>query len=574
MKSSEDAKKARVLFVAHKFETGCDNSALTFLYIFRRVCDSKALATQVMLRHCGKRGGKIRPVTLDFGSSGGEILSSISLYFGDVAAHGGVLHQMPSAKGSAGHSIEEGGVTRKAIEELIVGRLQLKGLEIKHIGASGNEDSDLTVFRPAKRQRVQSTTQKNTSTTGNPHTDLLLLMLLRGSLGKHEEAAFRRIKLKATEQLVMTAKGKLRAKPPNKKSLVMLSGFGAVSAMRQVLLYGDVEEVKDAMTILENLHGAGDIPAGELHDFMIKLSMSEAEVKPHMAFIANRLQEKSEYNKLAVTFGVAEKAVRFLGQTTRMAWPGLDLDASLHQACWNGIEAIEEHTPELLPVVAKNLLKVKKDLLKIKAAARPLPKEMAVLVQGFPNLKGKAADRKRILKIAEERLQATALFEEILCASCESEKGEKGDGTTARATQSRKAVEKALQNLKQVSPRAGLLAQAAGMVSVLSGQSNLTDVQERQLVQVVNSVRDIGHEAATALGLREALSKHDLLMQQQEQELSFNLDSESSPYSFRRKALRKGMTNLDELASSDSSLPSSVSSASDDLSEAELFNSP
>eukprot|EP00971_Amphidinium_carterae_P040555 795946-Amphidinium_carterae.1 len=60
LKSSEDAKKARVLFVAHKFETGYDNSALTFLYIFRRVCDSKALATQVMLRHCGKRGGKIR----------------------------------------------------------------------------------------------------------------------------------------------------------------------------------------------------------------------------------------------------------------------------------------------------------------------------------------------------------------------------------------------------------------------------------------------------------------------------------------------------------------------------------
>ena len=74
MKSAVDAKKAKILFVAHKFETGYDNPAVTCLYMFRKI-DASTLATQVLLRHCSKRPGKIRPITIDFANQDGQLLS-------------------------------------------------------------------------------------------------------------------------------------------------------------------------------------------------------------------------------------------------------------------------------------------------------------------------------------------------------------------------------------------------------------------------------------------------------------------------------------------------------------------
>ena len=50
LKTPHDAKKARLLFVAYKFETGYDNSNLTYLYILRQL--SGTGATQLLLRHC------------------------------------------------------------------------------------------------------------------------------------------------------------------------------------------------------------------------------------------------------------------------------------------------------------------------------------------------------------------------------------------------------------------------------------------------------------------------------------------------------------------------------------------
>lgn len=73
LKSASDAKKARLLFVAHKFETGYDNPAVTCLYVFRNI-DASTLATQVLLRHCSKRAGKIRPITVDFANRDGQLL--------------------------------------------------------------------------------------------------------------------------------------------------------------------------------------------------------------------------------------------------------------------------------------------------------------------------------------------------------------------------------------------------------------------------------------------------------------------------------------------------------------------
>ena len=42
MKSASDAKRAQLLFVAHKFETGYDNPDLTLLYLFRRLQGTSA----------------------------------------------------------------------------------------------------------------------------------------------------------------------------------------------------------------------------------------------------------------------------------------------------------------------------------------------------------------------------------------------------------------------------------------------------------------------------------------------------------------------------------------------------
>ena len=74
MRSAVDAKRAKILFVAHKFETGYDNPAVTCLYMFRKI-DASTLATQVLLRHCSKRPGKIRPITIDFANQDGQLLS-------------------------------------------------------------------------------------------------------------------------------------------------------------------------------------------------------------------------------------------------------------------------------------------------------------------------------------------------------------------------------------------------------------------------------------------------------------------------------------------------------------------
>jgi len=74
MRSAVDAKRAKILFVAHKFETGYDNPAVTCLYMFRKI-DASTLATQVLLPHCSKRPGKIRPITIDFANQDGQLLS-------------------------------------------------------------------------------------------------------------------------------------------------------------------------------------------------------------------------------------------------------------------------------------------------------------------------------------------------------------------------------------------------------------------------------------------------------------------------------------------------------------------
>ena len=97
MKSASDAKRAQLLFVAHKFETGYDNPDLTLLYLFRRLQGTSA--TQVALRHCGKRVGKTRPHTCDFACKDGTVLEALAMYFGGVVYRHGTVKTGHGANG-------------------------------------------------------------------------------------------------------------------------------------------------------------------------------------------------------------------------------------------------------------------------------------------------------------------------------------------------------------------------------------------------------------------------------------------------------------------------------------------
>ena len=62
---------------------GCAHQVMPFLYIFRHSADTtQQLTTQVLLRHCGKRGGKICPTTLDFANQDVQVLNDRHFYIG------------------------------------------------------------------------------------------------------------------------------------------------------------------------------------------------------------------------------------------------------------------------------------------------------------------------------------------------------------------------------------------------------------------------------------------------------------------------------------------------------------
>jgi len=516
LKSSEDAKKARLLFVAHKFETGYDNSALTFIYLFRRVCDSRALATQVMLRHCGKRGGKIRPVTLDFGSMGGEILSSIQLYFGDIASYEGVLHALPPPKSTAAQNLEEGGLSRKAVEELMVSRLQLQGLEIHHVEGPGKAGPELTVFKHTRRQRQQGN-NRVISSAGDPRTDLLLLKLIRANpLDHNEVAAFGRI---LTKLGVNNAKGKA-----NKKTCRVLAGLGAVSALKQVLLHGDKPQFLDTFRAFMQLARV-DEAAKELCDMVTHLGEvldSSTPLYNQIKLVAATLKEKPELAKVALkcragTACLACLEKRFLVELG----PGVFDMKPLHDAAWDILDLLEAADAEKLPDDAQNLLKVRSDLQEIKTASMPLSKATLALVSKFPAFKSKVgiAAKRRLLRILEDKLKATEVIERVFQSS---------------TAQDWRAAEKAFTSLKVTSDRANQLCTVRAKVRDLQKKaatirslesSRLAALDEDAFLQIdldhqigrqkrlmygsvvhlVGTMSDLGPHACKAFDLRKVL---------------------------------------------------------------------
>lgn len=80
LRHAADARKARLLFVCQKFETGYDNPSLTYLYIWRQLRGRSV--TQVLMRACRKRGGK-RQETLDFSNAEDQVLTEVTEYWGE-----------------------------------------------------------------------------------------------------------------------------------------------------------------------------------------------------------------------------------------------------------------------------------------------------------------------------------------------------------------------------------------------------------------------------------------------------------------------------------------------------------
>lgn len=232
LKSAADAKKARVLFVAHKFERGYDNAALTFLYVFRRI-DAGSLATQVLLRHCSKRIGKIRPITIDFANQDGQLLMAMSMYFGDIAWRpGGEVVCDPIWRQRSGQPVQSS--SRKAIEKHLLSRIRLERLEVRPV-ASPLQSATLTTFKSIRHQQQSEPMATSRSESRN---DALILKILPPDqvLGEMERASLARLASRAEAGHLGTLKA--------------LSNCGTAAAMKKVLMNGSTKEKTQAKTVL------------------------------------------------------------------------------------------------------------------------------------------------------------------------------------------------------------------------------------------------------------------------------------------------------------------------------------
>lgn len=241
LKSAAEAKKARLLFVAHKFETGYDNSNVTCLYVFRKI-EAGTLAAQVLLRHCSKRAGKIRPVTIDFANQDGQLLQAMSTYFGEVMASSGGGLVAASSAHRAGRDHRPGhepSSSRKAIEQHLLDRIQLERLEVKTRPVATplrtSASTTLSATREGRPRQVSEVVPTDNQ------TDLMLLKVLPAGhdLGEHEKAALARLHAKASTGHASTLKA--------------LSNGSAVVAMKKVLTNGTRPDHEKAKAILQEL---------------------------------------------------------------------------------------------------------------------------------------------------------------------------------------------------------------------------------------------------------------------------------------------------------------------------------
>ncbi|CAE7208956.1 ANKK1 [Symbiodinium sp. CCMP2592] len=242
LKSAAEAKQARILFVAHKFETGYDNSNVTCMYVFRKI-EAGTLAAQVLLRHCSKRAGKIRPVTIDFANQDGQLLQAMAMYFGEVMASpgGGLVAASARRPGRDQRGGHEASSSRRAIEQHLLGRIQLERLEVKTrpvatpLRISASTTLGLSAAREGRPRQVSEVVPTDNQ------TDLMLLKVLPAGhdFGEHEKAALARLHAKAITGHASTLKA--------------LSNGSAVVAMKKVLTNGTRPHHEKAKAILQEL---------------------------------------------------------------------------------------------------------------------------------------------------------------------------------------------------------------------------------------------------------------------------------------------------------------------------------
>lgn len=254
MRSAMDAKRAKILFVAHKFETGYDNPAVTCLYMCRKI-DTSTLATQVLLRHCSKRPGKIRPITIDFANQDGQILSAMSMYFGDVVCHPtGVVRKEVTRND---HRAQVQSSSRKVIEKHLLGRIRLDRLELRPVAT------------PARCQSAPGSISLNQQrgsevTPSESHSNIMLLkvMLPGQQMNTLERAALAALSKKAATGHLGTLKA--------------LSNAGASLAMKKVLINGEKRDRAMVKSSLEELQKA-DFEAKKLLELMTSIDSVKSD---------------------------------------------------------------------------------------------------------------------------------------------------------------------------------------------------------------------------------------------------------------------------------------------------------
>ncbi|CAJ1368424.1 unnamed protein product [Effrenium voratum] len=296
LKSASDAKKARLLFVAHKFETGYDNPAVTCLYVFRKI-DASTLATQVLLRHCSKRAGKIRPITVDFANRDGQLLEAMSMYFGDVSCQpwGQVVRERPEARPRAVGQAS----SRKAIEKHLMSRIHLERLEVRRVPTPQHGAVHAAVAPTASN----SSRAAHQAARSEVHTDLMLLKIIPPgqALGGVERSSLSRLQSKAAAGHMGT--------------LASLSRGEATAAMKKVLRNGEKSDQQQALAVLEQLQKV-DPEAEKVYTFAKQVqdigSQNAEKCHGSVLSVLGTLAKDPSLSEIASKLGASEAGIKAL----------------------------------------------------------------------------------------------------------------------------------------------------------------------------------------------------------------------------------------------------------------------
>eukprot|EP00931_Biecheleriopsis_adriatica_P055484 TRINITY_DN32820_c0_g1_i1.p1 TRINITY_DN32820_c0_g1~~TRINITY_DN32820_c0_g1_i1.p1 ORF type:complete len:891 (-),score=143.12 TRINITY_DN32820_c0_g1_i1:188-2830(-) len=342
LRSAADAKRARLLFVAHKFETGYDNADLTFMYVMRKI-DANTLATQACLRHCGKRAGKIRPVTLDFANQDGQLLSYMSLFFGEVACQpSGAVITDPASEQQAARPMAQSS-SRRRVQEHLLQRLRLSSLEVRPVATPCRPLPQGTILRVAQSRHPRLPSSSEGSSVADTHHDVLVLKVLpKGqTLGQVERDALGRLSLKASQGHASVLKA--------------MSGCNTPAAMRNVLMNGNTAERSQAMEVLAMLKHV-DAEAAKLCELLDCLEAvaekSACDVFQALKRMKHLHEEDNQLFQVASSLGACQLLLKSLTKLSsdplKFGWQILELlsphDAAAFFACALQRDFAELHT--------------------------------------------------------------------------------------------------------------------------------------------------------------------------------------------------------------------------------------